>query len=151
MENKVFAILKKVSKPEITGKMQLSALSDLEQSLDVNSPDNMNFEEVENSIGVAENFLEIVDEFVSEKANFKNKYNYIKNNYGDLEVGIQEMKDYLDTYVLAAEELGLRASDLPMVSEATILIRDTQQLKSNVDAFLTQYEYLYEIAETGIN
>lgn len=105
MDNKVFAILKKISKQE---KTELSAVSDLQDWLDLNLVAQEEFSRITDAES-AMNQLEIsLDGFLRDKEAFEQEYGNMTNfDVGDFEDRRIQGNAILDTYESLAEELGI--------------------------------------------
>jgi len=105
MESKVFAILKKITKEQ---KTELSAVSDLQDWLDINTVTGSEFDRITDAESAA-NQLEIsLDSFLREKEAFEQNYGDMQNfEVGDFEDRRIQGNAILDTYESLAEELGI--------------------------------------------
>lgn len=105
MDNKVFAILKKISKEH---KTELSAVSDLQDWLDLNLVAQEEFNRITDAES-AMNQLEIsLDGFLRDKEAFEQEYGNMTNfDVGDFEDRRVQGNAILDTYESLAEELGI--------------------------------------------
>ncbi|MEJ6791970.1 MAG: hypothetical protein QNK89_04355 [Lacinutrix sp.] len=105
MDNKVFAILKKITKEQ---KTELSAVSDLQDWLDLNEVDQVAFRITDDLAGASYELSNSIAAFENEIAKFETKYldtqNFqeedFKNRYIDGE-------NALITYERLADELGV--------------------------------------------
>ena len=122
MENKVFAILKKISKEQ---KTELSAVSDLQDWLDLNLVTTDEFDRITDAES-AMNQLEIsLEGFLRDKEAFEKAYGDMGNfNVGDFEDRRMQGDLLLDNYENLAEELGIETSGSPEWSDVLTQVTD---------------------------
>ena len=122
MENKVFAILKKISKEQ---KTELSAVSDLQDWLDLNTVTSSEYDRITDAES-AMNQLEIsLDGFLREKEAFEQEYGNMTNfDVGDFEDRRIQGNAILDTYENLAEELGIDPNESQEYREVLSQVAD---------------------------
>jgi hypothetical protein len=143
MDNKVFAILKKISKEE---KTELSAVSDLQDWLDLNQLDQVAFRITDDLAGASYELSNIIAGFENELAKFQDKYQDMqnfqvedfKNRYND---GIND----LITYERLAEELGIDPTENEVYNQVKAQIDDIYP------DFIDRLENAYIDAESAID
>jgi hypothetical protein len=143
MENKVFAILKKISKEE---KTELSAVSDLQDWLDLNQLDQVAFRITDDLAGASYELSNAIASFENEMSIFQDKYQDMqnfevedfKNRYND---GIND----LITYERLAEELGIDPTENEVYNQVKAQIDDIYP------DFIDRLENAYIDAESAID
>ena len=138
MESKVFAILKKISKEQ---KTELSAVSDLQDWLDLNLVTQSEFKKIIDFNSAANELMNIFQDFLRVKGEFEDAYENMANFDVDdfVDRGIQG-EILLDNYDNLAEELGIEASGSPEYSDVL------EQVKEIYPDFIGQLEEGYYIA-----
>jgi len=131
MESKVFAILKKVSKP---AKTELSLTDDLQKWNDFNSIDQLAFYELRNVETKISEASIALDDFEDANALAEESYEESYLNSDDLRRRLSEAIDLLGNFEVLAEELGID----PNTNEAYLLVKEQT---------ITDYPELLELAE----
>ena len=143
MDNKVFAILKKISKEE---KTELSAVSDLQGWLDLNQVDQTAFRITDDLAGASYELSNAIDSFENEIAKFEDKYQDMQNfDTEDFKGRYNDGDNALIIYERLAEELGIDPTENEIYNEVKA------QIDEIYPEFIDKLEDAYIDAESVID
>lgn len=122
MDNKVFAILKKISKQE---KTELSAVSDLQGWLDLNQVDQTAFRITDDLAGASYELSNAIASFENEIAKFEDKYQDMQNfDAEDFKGRYSDGENALIIYEKLAEELGIDPTENEVYNQVKAQIEE---------------------------
>ena len=142
-EKRVFAILKKITKEQ---KTELSAVSDLQDWLDLNEVDQVAFRITDDLAGASYELSNAIASFENEIAKFENKYQDMQNFQVDDFID-RSIKggDLITNYLNLTNELGIDAEENEVFnrvySQVTVIYPD----------FIDRLENAYTDAESVID
>jgi len=143
MENKVFAILKKISKEE---KTELSAVSDLQDWLDLNQLDQVAFRITDDLAGASYELSNIIAGFENELAKFQDKYQDMQNfQVEDFKNRSIKGGDLITNYLNLTNELGIDAEENEVYNKVY------SQVTEIYPDFIDKLENAYIDAEAAID
>jgi hypothetical protein len=143
MENKVFAILKKISKEE---KTELSAVSDLQDWLDLNQLDQVAFRITDDLAGASYELSNIIAGFENELAKFQDKYQDMQNfQVEDFKNRSIKGGDLITNYLNLTNELGIDAEENEVYNKVY------SQVTEIYPDFIDKLENAYVDAEAAID
>jgi len=142
-EKRVFAILKKITKEQ---KTELSAVSDLQDWLDLNEVDQVAFRITDDLAGASYELSNAIASFENEIAKFENKYQDMQNFQVDDFID-RSIKggDLITNYLNLTNELGIDAE------ENEVFNRVYSQVTDIYPDFIDRLENAYTDAESVID
>ena len=143
MENKVFAILKKISKEQ---KTELSAVSDLQDWLDLNEVDQVAFRITDDLAGASYELSNIIAAFENELAKFESKYQDMQNfQVEDFQNRFNDGDSILENYERLTDELGIDPKENEVYNKVN------SQISEVYPEFIDKLENAYIDAESVID
>ena len=121
-EKRVFAILKKITKEQ---KTELSAVSDLQDWLDVNTITANEYARIQDFESALSDITNSLDDFLRNKEAFEQTYGDLENfKVGDFEDQRLEGNYFLDNYDVLAQELGIEPDQNEAYKEVSAQIAE---------------------------
>tara|TARA_R110000744_G_scaffold185853_1_gene305208 strand:+ start:40 stop:516 length:477 start_codon:yes stop_codon:yes gene_type:complete len=142
-EKRVFAILKKITKEQ---KTELSAVSDLQDWIDLNDVDQVAFRVTDDLAGASYELSNAIASFENEIAKFETKYLDMQNfQTEDFKNRYNEGENVLITYERLADELGIDPTENEVYNQVSA------QINEIYPDFIDRLENAYTDAESVID
>ena len=143
MDNKVFAILKKITKEQ---KTELSAVSDLQDWLDLNTVTGSEFDRITDAESASYNLSNAIATIEGEIGRFESDYQNLQNfQTEDFKNRYNEGENVLITYEMLANQLGIDPTENEVYNQVS------SQINEIYPDFIDRLENAYTDAESVID